>query len=54
MNWYNFIRPHGTFDIKKLETPAVIYYKRFPKKEIIDQSFFDILERRYNDLGIKQ
>ena len=44
MNWYNFIRPHGAF-IEKLETPAVIYYKRLPKKEIIDQSFFDMLER---------
>jgi len=31
MNWYNFIRPHGAFDIEKLETPAVIYYKRLPK-----------------------
>ena len=45
MNWYNFIRPHGAFDIEKLETQAVIYYKRLPKKEIIDQSFFDMLER---------
>jgi hypothetical protein len=45
MNWYNFIRPHGAFDIERLETPAVIYYKRLPKKEIIDQSFFDMLER---------
>jgi len=35
MNWYNFIRPHGAFDIERLETPAVIYYKRLPKKEII-------------------
>jgi len=26
MNWYNFIRPHGAFDIERLETPAVIYY----------------------------
>jgi len=45
MNWYNFIRPHGAFDIERLETPAVIYYKRLPKKEIIEQSFFDMLER---------
>jgi transposase InsO family protein len=37
MNWYNFIRPHGAFDIKRLETPAMIFYKRLPKKEIIDQ-----------------
>ena len=45
MNWYNFIRPHGAFDIERLGTPAVIYYKRLPKKEIIEQSFFDMLER---------
>ncbi|MFP3261498.1 MAG: hypothetical protein RXP28_01430 [Nitrososphaeria archaeon] len=53
MNWYNFIRPHGAFDIERLETPAVIYYKRLPKKEIIEQSFFDMLERGCNNLGIK-
>ena len=35
MNWYNFIRPHGAFDIEKLETPAVIFYQRLPKKEVI-------------------
>jgi len=35
MNWYNFIRPHGAFGIKKLETPAVIFYQRLPKKEVI-------------------
>jgi len=35
MNWYNFIRPHVAFDIERLETPAVIYYKRLPKKEVI-------------------
>ena len=45
MNWYNFIRPHGAFDIERLKTPAVIYYKRLPKKEIIERSFFDMLER---------
>jgi len=35
MNWYNFIRPHGAFDIERLETPAVIYYQRLPKREVI-------------------
>jgi len=54
MNWYNFISPYGTFDIGRLETLAVIYYKSLPKKEIIKQSFFDMLERGYNNLGIKQ
>jgi len=45
MNWYNLIRPHKAFDIERLETPAMIFYKRLPKKEIIDQSFFDMLDR---------
>ena len=35
MNRYNFIRPHGAFDIERLETPAFIYYQRLPKKEVI-------------------
>ena len=35
MDWYNFIRPHGAFDIERLETPAVIYFKRLPKREVI-------------------
>jgi len=43
MYWYNFIRPHGAFDIEKLETAAVIFYQRLPKNEIIEQSFFDML-----------
>ncbi|MDG6933031.1 MAG: hypothetical protein JRN00_08540 [Nitrososphaerota archaeon] len=42
MSWYNFIRPHGAFDIGKLETPAVIYYQRLPKREIfIDPSLLE-------------
>ena len=45
MNWYNFIRPHGAFDIERLETPAMIYYKRLPRKEIIDPSFFKLLDK---------
>jgi len=35
MNWYNFIRPHGAFDFERLETPAVIFYQRLPKMEVI-------------------
>ena len=35
MNWYNFIRPHGAFDIERLETPAVIFYQRFADKTVI-------------------
>jgi len=38
MNWYNFIRPHGAFDIERLETPAVIFYQRLPKREVIMNS----------------
>ena len=42
MNWYNFIRPHGAFDIGRLETPAIIYYRRLPKREIMmDPSFLE-------------
>ena len=42
MNWYNFIRPHGAFDIERLETPAVIYYQRLPKREVImDPTFLE-------------
>jgi len=35
MNCYNFIRPHGAFNIERLETPAVIFYQRLLKKEVI-------------------
>jgi hypothetical protein len=35
MNWYNSIRPHGAFEIERLATPAVIFYQRLPKKEVI-------------------
>jgi len=35
MQLYNFIMPHGAFDIERLETPAVIYYQRLPKREVI-------------------
>jgi len=42
MNWHNFIRPHGAFDIERLETPAVIYYQRLPKREVImDPAFLE-------------
>jgi len=35
MHLYNFIRPHGAFDIESLETPAVIFYQRIPKRRVI-------------------
>ncbi|MFP3224674.1 MAG: hypothetical protein RXR30_02580 [Nitrososphaeria archaeon] len=54
MNCYNFIRPHGAFEIKRLETPAVIFYQKLPKKEVIIGS--SLLENigGVNDLQIKQ
>jgi hypothetical protein len=34
-----------TSDIGKLETPAIIYYRRLPKRKIImDPSFLELLE----------
>ncbi|MFP3214347.1 MAG: hypothetical protein RXR18_03970 [Nitrososphaeria archaeon] len=54
MNCYNFIRPHGAFEIERLETPAVIFYQRLPKKEvIIDSSLLENIGG-VNDLQIKQ
>ncbi|MFP3166610.1 MAG: hypothetical protein RXR36_04935 [Nitrososphaeria archaeon] len=44
MQWYNFIRPLEALDIERFETSAIIYYKRLSKKEIVEQSFFDMLE----------
>ena len=45
MNWYNFIRPHGAFDIERLETPAVIYYQRILKREVtMDSTFLENIE----------
>jgi len=35
MQRYNLISPHGTFDIGRFETPAVIFYQRLPKREVI-------------------
>jgi hypothetical protein len=35
MHLYNFIRPHGAFDIESLETPAVIFYQKLSKRRVI-------------------
>jgi putative transposase len=35
MQWYNCIRPHGAFDISKLETPIKMFYARMPQKEML-------------------
>jgi len=53
MNCYNFIRPHGAFDIERLETSAVRFYQKLSKKGIIEQSFFDMLEMGCNNSEIK-
>jgi hypothetical protein len=53
MNWYNFIRPHEAFGIERLETPAVIFYQRLPKREVImDSSLLENIGGE-NDLQIK-
>ena len=45
MNWYNFIRLHGAFDIERLETPAAIYYQRiFKMKVTTDPTFLENIE----------
>jgi len=42
MNSYVGTRPHGAFDLAKLETPAVICYQRLPKMEaIMDPTFLE-------------
>ncbi|MBI2183766.1 MAG: DDE-type integrase/transposase/recombinase [Thaumarchaeota archaeon] len=33
MEWYNCERPHGAFDLSKLETPVQIFYKRMEDRE---------------------
>ncbi len=35
MYWYNCIRPHGAFDISKLETPIKMFYARMPQREML-------------------
>jgi len=35
MQWYNCIRPHGAFDISKLETPIKMFYARMPQREML-------------------
>jgi putative transposase len=35
MQWYNCIRPHGAFDITKLETPIKMFYARMPQREML-------------------
>jgi len=31
--WYNCVRPHGAFDLSKLETPVQMFYKKMENRE---------------------
>ena len=43
MEWYNCDRPHGAFDLSKLETPVQMFYKKMEDREsIVDP---DVLTR---------
>jgi len=35
MEWYNCVRPHGAFDLSKLETPIEMFYKKMEDRGII-------------------
>jgi len=35
MYWYNCVRPHGAFDLSKLETPIQMFYKRKEDRECL-------------------
>ena len=35
MQWYNCVRPHGAFDLSKLETPILIFYRKLEDKSIL-------------------
>ncbi len=35
MSWYNEVRPHGAFDLSKLETPIQMFYKKMEDREIL-------------------
>jgi len=43
MQWYNCVRPHGAFDLTKLETPIKIFYRKLEDKSILTDP--DILTR---------
>src|SRR3990172_3035163 len=43
MQWYNCVRPHGAFDLTKLETPIKIFYRKLEDKSILTNP--DILTR---------
>jgi len=47
MVWYNYVRPHGAFEVGKLETPGIMYYRRLPEKgrmALVDPSLLTQME----------
>ncbi|MGC8970372.1 MAG: integrase core domain-containing protein, partial [Conexivisphaera sp.] len=47
MGWYNYVRPHGAFEVGRLETPGIIYYRRLPEKgrmALVDPSLLTQME----------
>jgi putative transposase len=35
MSWYNEVRPHGAFDLSKLETPVQMFYKKMEGRTVL-------------------
>ena len=35
MSWYNEVRPHGAFDLSKVETPIQMFYKKLEDREAL-------------------
>jgi putative transposase len=35
MEWYNCVRPHGAFDLSKVETPIHMFYKKMEDREAL-------------------
>ena len=35
MEWYNEVRPHGAFDLSKLETPVQMFYQKMEAREVM-------------------
>jgi putative transposase len=35
MTWYNCVRPHGAFDLSKLETPVQIFYRKMEERDTL-------------------
>jgi putative transposase len=35
LEWYNCVRPHGAFDLSKLETPVQMFYRKMEDREVL-------------------